>query len=139
MQTVILLNATVAAVYLLVGKAALSLAFLHPNVTAVWPPTGIAVAACILFDYRVWPGVLVSAFLVNQTTAGNMVTSAAIAVGNTIEALLGAYLANRFAGGRKAFWHAEGVLRFAAVVAFLSTTVSATPGVTSLSVAGYAD
>jgi integral membrane sensor domain MASE1 len=83
--------------------------------------------------------VLVSAFLVNQTTAGNMVTSAAIAVGNTIEALLGAYLANRFAGGRKAFWHAEGVLRFAAVVAFLSTTVSATTGVTSLSVAGYAD
>jgi signal transduction histidine kinase len=138
-RTFILLNVAIAAVYFLVGKAALSLASLHPSVTAVWPPTGIAVAACVLFDSRVWPGVLVSAFIVNQTTAGTVVTSAAIAVGNTIEALLGAYMANRFAGGRKAFRHAEGVLKFAAVVALFSTTVSATTGVTSLAVAGHAD
>jgi integral membrane sensor domain MASE1 len=88
MKTFIRLNATIAAVYFLVGKAALSLAFLHPSVTAVWPPTGIAVTVCILFDYRVWPGVLVSAFVVNQTPAGTVVTSAAIAAGNTMEALL---------------------------------------------------
>jgi signal transduction histidine kinase len=133
-----ILNAIIAAAYFLAGKAALALAFLHPSVTAVWPPTGIAVAACLLFDYRVWPGVLVGAFLVNQTTAGTALTSGIIAVGNTLEALLGAYVVVRVAGGRQAFWHAEGVLKFAALVALLSTAVSATIGVTSLSLAGYA-
>src|SRR5437870_2965215 len=134
-----ILNAIIAAVYFFAGKAGLSLAFFHPNATAVWPPTGIAVAACLLFDYRVWPGVLVGAFVVNQITAGTAVTSAAIAAGNTMEALLGAYLLKRFAGGRKAFWRAEGVLKFAVLVALFSTTVSATTGVTSLSLAGYAN
>ena len=134
-----ILNAIIAAVYFLAGKAGLSLAFFHPNATAVWPPTGIAVAACLVFDYRVWPGVLVGAFVVNQTTAGTAVTSAAIAAGNTLEALLGAYLLKRFAGGHKAFWQAEGVLKFAVLVALVSTTVSATTGVTSLSLAGYAN
>jgi signal transduction histidine kinase len=139
MKTVILLNTVLAVVYVVVGKAALSLAFLHPSVTAVWPPTGIAVAACILFAYRVWPAVLVGAFVVNQAITRTTVTSAAIAAGNTLEAILGAYLLNRLAGGRKAFWQAEGVLKFVALVAALSTTVCATIGVTSLSLAGYAN
>jgi hypothetical protein len=111
MKTFILLNVIIAAVYAFVGKAALSLAFLHPSVTAVWPSTGIAVAACLLFNYRVWPGVLVSAFMVNQAITGTTMTSAAIAAGNTMESLLGTYLLNHFAGGRKAFWQAEGVLK----------------------------
>ena len=50
MQTFILLNVVIAAVHALVGKAVLSFGFLHPGVTAVWPLTGIGVAACILFN-----------------------------------------------------------------------------------------
>lgn len=134
----ILHNALTAAVYFLVGKAALSLAVLHPNITAVWPSTGVAIAACLLGAYRVWPGVLVGAFVVNQTTMGTVLTSATIAAGNTLEALLGAYLLNRFASGRRAFWQAEGMLTFTALVAVLSTTVSATIGVTSLALTGGA-
>lgn len=133
---VLLLNSLTAVVYFLVGKAALSLAFLHPSITVVWPSTGIAIAACLLYGYRAWPGVLVGAFMVNQTALGTVLTSAAIAAGNTLEALLGAYLLNRFADGRRAFWQAEGVLKFAALVAVLSTTVSATVGVTCLALAG---
>jgi integral membrane sensor domain MASE1 len=136
MQTCIVRNALTAAVYLLVGKAALSLALLHPSVTPVWPSTGIAMAACLLSTSRVWPAVLVSAFVVNQTTMGSVLTSAAIAVGNTLEALLGAYLVQRFAGGPKAFWAAEGVLTFAVLGALLSTTVSATIGVGSFTLTG---
>ena len=135
---IVLRNALTAAVYFFVGKAALSLAFLHPSITVVWPSTGVAIAACLLGAYRVWPGVLVGAFLVNQTTMGTVLTSATIAAGNTLEALLGAYLLNRFASGRRAFWQAEGVLTFTVLVAVLSTTVSATIGVTSLALAGDA-
>lgn len=135
---IVLRIALTAAVYFLVGKAALSLAFLHPSITVVWPSTGIAIAACLLYEYRVWPGVLVGAFMVNQTTMGTMPTSAVIAAGNTLEALLGAYLLNRFADGRRSFWQAEGVLKFTILVAVLSTTVSATIGVICLALVGEA-
>jgi integral membrane sensor domain MASE1 len=47
--------------------------------------------------------ILVGAFLVNVTTAGNFATSFGIATGNTLEAVCGAWLVNRFAGGRSVF------------------------------------
>jgi integral membrane sensor domain MASE1 len=52
-----------------------------------------------LLGYRAWPAIFIGAFLVNVTTAGNVATSLAIGTGNTLEALVGAWLVNRFAGG----------------------------------------
>src|ERR1051326_2188083 len=47
-----------ALVYLWTAKLGLKLAFLNVNATAVWPPTGIALAAALLFGCRrVWPGI----------------------------------------------------------------------------------
>src|SRR5207247_624806 len=57
-------------VYVLAGKFGLSLAFVHASASAVWPPTGIALAATLLLGYRVWPALFLGAFLVNVTTAG---------------------------------------------------------------------
>ena len=125
------------AVYFVAGKLGLSLAFAHPNATAVWPPTGLALAAFLILGYRVWPAIFVSAFLVNITTAGSVASSIGIGIGNTLEGLIGAFLVNRFAGGRDVLNHTENLFRFT-VVAVLSTTVSATCGVTSLSLAGFA-
>jgi len=59
-----------AGVYVVAGKFGLSLAFVNASATAVWPPTGIALAATLLLGYRVWPAILLGAFLVNATTAG---------------------------------------------------------------------
>ena len=125
------------AVYFVAGKLGLRLAFAHPNATAVWPPTGLALAAFLILGYRVWPAIFVSAFLVNITTAGSVASSIGIGIGNTLEGLIGAYLVNRFAGGRDVLTHTENLFRFT-VVAVLSTTVSATCGVTSLALAGFA-
>ena len=125
------------AVYFVAGKLGLRLAFAHPNATAVWPPTGLALAAFLILGYRVWPAIFVSAFLVNITTAGSVASSIGIGIGNTLEGLIGAFLVNRFAGGRDALTHTENLFRFT-VVAVLSTTVSATCGVTSLALAGFA-
>src|SRR5438105_12404182 len=113
-------------VYFVAGKLGLSLAFVHASATAVWPPTGIALAALLLFGPRVWPGVLIGAFLVNLTTAGSAVSSAGIAIGNTLEALLAAYLVNRYAAGRHAFEGLRDVLRFAILAALISPVVRAT-------------
>src|SRR5207245_7503885 len=60
-----------------------------------------------------------------------------IAVGNTLEALAGAWLVSRFAGGRHLFERPRDVFKFA-LIAGLSTMVSATIGVTSLELGGYA-
>ena len=61
-----------------------------------------------------------------------------IAVGNTLEAIFGAYLVNRMARGPRAFARAQDVLKFVTLAALGSTTVSATCGVTSLSLSGFA-
>src|SRR3982075_3508750 len=86
-------------VYLAAGHLFLKLAFLNASASPVWPPAGIALAALLLLGYRAWPAVFIGAFLVNATTAGNVTTSLCIAGGNTLEALCGAWLVNRFSGG----------------------------------------
>jgi len=129
----------VAAAYFVTGSLGLKLAFVHPSATAVWPPAGITLAALLILGYRVWPGVFVGALLVNVTTAGSLGTSVGIATGNTLEGLCGAYLVNRFAGGRTAFDRPENIFRFVVLAGIVITPVSATIGVTSLSLGRYAD
>jgi diguanylate cyclase (GGDEF)-like protein len=130
--------AALAIVYFVSGKLGLTLAFVHPSSSAIWPPTGIALAVLLLLGYRVWPGVLIGAFFVNLTTAGSALTSLGIATGNTLEALLGAYLVARFANGRFAFLRARETFKFMALAGSLAPLVAATIGVTALSIAGYA-
>jgi signal transduction histidine kinase len=130
--------AALTALYFVAGKLGLSFATLHSNASAVWPGTGIALGAFLLFGNRVWPAIFVGAFLVNITTAGSVWTSLGIAAGNTLEGLVGAFLVNRFAGGKACFEQARDVFKFAGLAAIVATTVSATVGVTTLSLGGYA-
>jgi PAS domain S-box-containing protein len=124
-------------VYFIAGKVGLMLASLHASASPVWPTAGIALAALLLLGYRAWPAIFVGAFLVNVTTAGNVATSLAVASGNTLEAVCGAWLVNRFAGGTTAFDRPQGVFRFA-IAAVVSTIISPAFGVTSLALAGFA-
>src|SRR5206468_3099327 len=126
------------AVYFIAGKLGLMLASLHASASPVWPAAGIALGALLVLGYRVWPAIFVGAFLVNLTTAGNVATSLAIASGNTLEALCGAWLVNRFAGGTTVFDRPQGVFKFALAAVF-STIIGPAFGVTSLALAGFAD
>src|SRR5262245_5687742 len=117
------------AVYLASGRFGLSLAFVNASATAVWPPTGLALAALLLWGYRLWPGVFLGAFLVNILTQGSGATALGIATGNTLEALAGAWLVQRFARGLRAFDHTVSIFKFVVLAAILSTTISATFGV----------
>src|SRR5213594_1502245 len=127
-----------AAFYFCAGKFGLSLAFVHASATAVWPLSGIALVVLLLWGYRLWPGIFLGAFLVNITTQGSVATTLGVAAGNTLEALLGAWFVNRFANGLKAFERARNIFKFVLLAAILSTVVSATIGVTSLSLGGFA-
>ncbi|MBI4487428.1 MAG: MASE1 domain-containing protein, partial [Acidobacteria bacterium] len=124
--------------YVVTAKIGLSLASVHPSATAIWPPTGIALAALLLLGRDVWPAVCAGAFLANVTTEGSIATSLGIAAGNTLEGIAGAYLVHRYAHGSRAFNHPRDIFRFVALAGLISPLVSATIGVTVLSLAGYA-
>jgi signal transduction histidine kinase/CheY-like chemotaxis protein len=134
----LLTAAILTLVYFVSGKLALKLfAVVHASASAVWPPTGIALAALLLLGYRMWPAIFIGAFLVNVTSVGNIATSLGIATGNTLEALCGALLVNHFADGLQAFDRPQNVFKFAGV-ALISTVLSPTAGVTSLALGGFA-
>src|SRR5215472_1097739 len=126
-------------IYFLLGKVSLRFAVVHPSATAVWLPTGATLAAFLLLGYRIWPGIFWGAFLVNLTTAGSVATSIGIALGNTLEGAIGAYLVNKYARGYKAFDRTQDVFKFAFLAGAISTVVSATFGVTSLCLGGLAN
>src|SRR5260370_18148678 len=86
-----------AGAYFVAGKLGLKLAFVNASATAIWPCTGIALAAFLILGYRVWPAILIGAFVVNLTPAGPVPTSLCIAFGNTLEGVVGCYLVTRFA------------------------------------------
>lgn len=133
----ILVLVSVGVAYTLAGKFGLSLALINPSASPVWPPTGIALASLLIFGYRVYPAIFIGAFLVNVTTAGTIFTSLGIAAGNTLEALIGAYFVNFYAHGRYAFNRVADVIKFTFFAAIISTSVSATIGVTSLVLGGF--
>ena len=128
----------VAAAYAASGKLGLNLAFATHSVTAIWPPTGIALAALVLGGYRLWPAVALGALLANLNTGVPPVTVLGIVCGNTLEALVGAFLLRRVAGFRPGLARLRDVLSLVVFGAVISTIVSASIGVASLLIGGMA-
>jgi integral membrane sensor domain MASE1 len=122
----------VAAAYTLAGRLGLDLAYETHSVTAIWAPTGIALAAILLGGFRLWPGVALGALLTNVDTGVPLVTVLGITCGNTLEALCGAYLLRRVAGFRPSLRRVRDVVWLVVLGAIVSTMVSATIGVASL-------
>jgi len=136
--------AVIAAVYFFAARLG-SLFTPAPGMPSpVWPATGLALAAVLLRGPRVWPALWFGAFLANALgpflsgpVSGRLVGAAlGIATGNTLEALAGGWLVQRFALGRDCFEYPQTVFRFLVLAAFWSTLISATVGLTSLSLAG---
>ena len=128
----------VGLAYYGMAKLGLQLASINPSASPIWPPTGLALAAMLLGGLRMWPAIFIGAFAANATTAGTPVTSALIALGNTLEALAGGYLIERWSGGRETFASPLRVAKFALVSVGPATVISATIGVVTLSAADLA-
>jgi integral membrane sensor domain MASE1/anti-sigma regulatory factor (Ser/Thr protein kinase) len=125
----------VAAAYFATAKVGLELAGTTPSVTAIWPPTGLALAALVLGGRRLWPGVAAGALAANGTTDVPLYTALGIAAGNTLEAVAGASLL-AWTGFRPTLERLRDVFGLAVLAGVLSTTISATIGVASLELAG---
>ena len=128
--------AFLGALYYGTAKLGISLEVAQGVVTPVWAPTGISLAALLLFGYRLWPGVAIGAVAANAASDVSLATALLIATGNVLEALSGAYLLRRVARFDTALQRVRDVLAFVTLGAFVSTTVSATIGTTSLWLTG---
>jgi integral membrane sensor domain MASE1 len=124
--------AATTGIYVATGKLGLHLAFATHSVTAVWPPTGIALAALVLGGYRLWPAVAIGALLTNVDTGVPASTVLGITLGNTLEALAGAYLLVGVARFSPRLEHVRDVIALVVLGAAVSTAVSATIGTASL-------
>ncbi|MGB6984414.1 MAG: MASE1 domain-containing protein [Candidatus Aquilonibacter sp.] len=124
----------VASAYVLFAKAGLSLAFTVKQVTAVWPPTGIALAALLLGGYRLWPGVFLGALAANAFIDEPIYTMVGIAAGNTLAPIVGTYLL-RLCKFDRTFSHVREVAVFVFFGAIVAMTVSATNGTLQLALA----
>jgi serine phosphatase RsbU (regulator of sigma subunit) len=125
-----------AAAYYGAAKLGLSFAFATESVTAIWPPTGLALAALVLGGYRLWPGVAIGAFLANSWSGIPLAATVGITCGNTLEALAGAFLLHRVASFRPTLERVRDVFALVILAAGISTAISATIGVASLLATG---
>src|SRR6266850_839066 len=137
--------ALVAILYIGTAKLGFLLAIPPGNVTVVWPPSGIALAAVLLLGTRVWPGIWLGsvvaniwffAGITNPFSVAALATSLSIGVGSSLQALLGALLIRLFVGARSPVERPQDVFKFA-VIETLSCVVAASFGVTSLCLGGY--
>jgi len=132
--TDLLVGLGVAILYVAAAKVGLALALQAAQVSAVWPPTGLALAALLRLGPRAAPGVLLGAFVANATAGEPLWVAAGIAVGNTFEAVVGATLLSRIGfDGRLARLRDALALLGAAVV---SPAIAATVGVSCLGAGG---
>jgi signal transduction histidine kinase len=131
-----------AAAYFIAADLALRLAQVHSIVSPVWPASGIALAALLVWGIGLWPAVFLGAFLVNVrlphdvTATVRVLQAMGIAGGNTLEAVAGVWLVNHFAHGIRAFQRASDVFRYVFLAGSLSTAVAATIGTLTLVACG---
>ncbi len=125
-----------AATYIAVARIGLKLDPVSGFATFVWPPTGLSLAVLVLFGRSLWPGIALGAAVVNVWSGAPIAVACGIALGNTLEAVLGAYVLWRVPGFRPNLDRVADALALVAFAALASTVVSATIGVSSLYVGG---
>ena len=124
------------ALYVAAARMGLAINAVAGFATLVWPPSGIALAALLLRGHRLWPGVLIGAFIANTLTGAPILVALGIATGNTLEAVLGAYALRRIPDFRASLDRVVDALGLIVLAAGLSTVVSATIGIASLYLGG---
>lgn len=133
------------ASYYVTGKLGTSLAIPPGYATAIWPPSGIALAGILMFGYRVWPGILLGSFLVNLSTtlaAGStpetlvsVIVTLTIGSGAALQAVVGGYLLRRFADFPNPLSNEKEVFLFLLFGGILGSLVNSTISVSTLAIA----
>ena len=124
-----------AIAYSVTALASLRLAVVDNVVTPLWPPTGVAVVALLVFGYRLWPGITIAAFLVNIAIAPSVAAAGGIAIGNTLAPVFAVFLL-RQVSFRNELDRLRDALALVFLGALVAMVVSATIGTLSLILSG---
>ncbi len=137
-----LLAGLLAVLYFVIGGLSLRLAAQPGNVSALWPPSGVALAAVLVFGRRLWPGIVVGSSAANlfyfpaaHVGVGSVIGSIVIAFGSALEVATASWIIERYAGGRDAIERPGRVVAFAVSVA-ASAVLAAAVGLASTSAFG---
>jgi two-component sensor histidine kinase/integral membrane sensor domain MASE1 len=140
---------TLALAYFVTGKLGLLLAVPPGYATAVWPPSGIALATILLVGPRALPGVALGSFAVNLSVGVDLgdlgallraaPIGASIGFGAALQAAAGAALVRRFVGMPTSLDTGRDVARFLVLGGPVACLVNATWGTTTLWIAGAID
>jgi integral membrane sensor domain MASE1 len=109
-----------ALLYFIAAKLSLAFAIPPGYASPLWAPSGLALAACLLFGPRVWPGIWIGAALVNLAVAESFLAAVLIGTGNTLEALAGFALIRRWIAAPQRLQATGDALKFVVAAALCS-------------------
>ncbi|MFD4639255.1 MASE1 domain-containing protein [Lentzea sp. NPDC058436] len=125
----------VALAYYATAQVGLVLALVEGQVTPLWLPTGISVAALLMSGRGIWPGITLGAFAANISLGAPLFSALMITAGNTAAPLLALYLLTRF-GFRTAVDRLKDALLLVFAGALGAMLVSAVVGTAALKIGG---
>lgn len=141
-MSVLIANLAIALAYLAGSYAGILLAIPPGNASPVWPAAGIALAAILIWGKKLVPGILLGAFCAelylyaNQSTAGmalaTVTLAAVIATGTTLQAVVGAWLIERFNGRDNPLIENRDIIRFLLLGGPVSCVIGATVAVMAM-------
>jgi signal transduction histidine kinase len=111
----------VALLYYLSARLGYFFEFENTTALPAWPPSGIGLALIILLGRSAWPGITIGSLVANIMAYWNVPTlpaqsiitiSSMIAIGNTLEAVLGNYLVKIWIKDNYPFRNARNAFRF---------------------------
>src|SRR5438093_11677340 len=128
-------SALLALAYYVTARLGLVLQLPGTNASPVWPPSGVALAALLFFGVRLWPGIVVGAFLANFFTLPSgttgLLASIVIAIGSTLEQVTAWLLLRRLVATGSFFDKTRSLFWFVATALF-SCTAGSIIGVAAL-------
>src|SRR5512136_1890514 len=124
-----------AVVYHLAARVGLKMAYVQANTSPVWPPTGIGLAALLIFGYRLWPGISLGVLAGSLLTGAPFWLAFGITIGNTLEALAAFYFLGQFVGFRKEIDRIQDVVGLL-LASLACTTIAASIGTLTLMLTG---
>ena len=124
-----------AVVHHLAARLGLKMAYVQVNTSPVWPPTGIGLAALLIFGYRLWPGISLGVLIGSLLTGAPFSLALGLAIANTLEALTTVYLLRRTVRFQNRIDRIQDVVGLV-FISFGCTTIGASIGTLTLMLTG---
>ena len=124
-----------AVIYHLAVRVGLKMAYVQANTSPVWPPTGIGLAALLIFGIRYWPGISLGVLFGSILTGAPIFLALGMMIGNTLEALAAVYLLRKYVGFQNKIEQIRDVVGLV-TVSFVCTIIGASIGTLTLMLTG---